>query len=131
MVKKFNESTIDVPIADFAFSILDKVSQGSYTKWSIVYDISNKKIHFKTADNTSIKTIDFAAFNFVCGQPAKMFNMNQDMKGEVSRNFTLPDKRIKRQVMDQAVTESSSRVGITTKEKEELLVFEDGISCSK
>ena len=131
MVKKFNESTIDVPIADFAFSILDKVSQGSYTKWSIVYDISNKKIHFKTEDNTSIKTIDFAAFNFVCGQPAKMFNMNQDMKGEVSRNFTLPDKRIKRQVMDQAVTESSSRVGITTKEKEELLVFEDGISCSK
>ncbi len=131
MLKKFNESIIEMPVTDFAFSILDNVSQGSFTKWSIVYDISNKKVHFKTESHASIKTVEFAAFDFACGQPAKMFNMNQDIKGEVSRNFTLPDKKIKRQIMDQVVAESSSRIQITKKEKEELLVFEEGISCSK
>ena len=130
MLKKFNESTIEMPVTDFAFSILDKVSQGSFTKWSIVYDISNKKIHFKTESHATIKTFEFAAFDFACGQPAKMFNINQDLTGEVSRNFTLPDKKIKRQIMDQVVAESSSRIQITKKEKEELLVFEEGISCS-
>jgi choloylglycine hydrolase len=131
MVKKFNESDMDMPVTDFAFSILDKVSQGSYTKWSIVYDISNKKIQFKTADNTTIKTVEFAAFDFACNQPAKMFNMNQDLKGDVSRSFTLPDKKLKRQIMDQVVAEGSSLIDITKKEKEELLAFEEGISCSK
>ena len=57
--------------------------------------------------------------------------MNQDLKGDVSRNFTLSDKKVKRQIMDRAVAESSSMVAITTMEKEELLVFEEGISCRK
>ena len=131
MVKKFNETNIDMPITDFAFSILDKVAQGSFTKWSIVYDISNKKIYFKTEANKEIKTVQFSAFDLSCLQPAKMFNMNQDGKGEVSQYFTLPDKKLKRQIMRQVVTESSSRVDITKKEEEELLVFEEGIGCKQ
>lgn len=131
MVKKFNETNIDMPITDFAFSILDKVAQGSFTRWSIVYDISNKKIHFKTEANKEIKSVDFAVFDFTCNLPSKMLNMNQDLKGDVSRNFTLPDKKLKRQIMDQVVLESSSRISITNKEEEELLAFEEGIDCGK
>ena len=131
MVKKFNESNIDMPITDFAFSILDKVSQGSFTKWSIVYDISNKKIYFKTEANKEIKTVQFSAFDFTCLQPAKMLNMNQDINGDVSNRFILPDKKLKRQIMHQVVAESSSRIDITKKEEEELLVFEEGIGCKQ
>ncbi len=130
MVKKFNESNIDMPITDFAFSILDKVAQGSFTKWSIVYDISNKKILFKTADNKDIKAIQFSAFNFACDQPSKMFNMNQEGKGDISRQFILPDKKLKQKIIHQAVTESSSRVPISKKEEDILLSFEEGIKCS-
>ena len=129
MVKKFNETNINIPITDFAFSILDKVSQGTYTKWSIVYDISNKAIHFKTETNKEIKIIHFSAFNFACNNPAKMFNMNQGGKGNISNRFTLPDKKLKQQIMKQAVAESSDRVSITKKEEEELLHFEEGVTC--
>ncbi len=129
MVKKFNETQMDVPVTDFAFSILDKVAQGSYTKWSIVYDISHKRIHFKTDANRNVKTIQFEVFDFACNNPATMFNMNQDGKGDISKQFILPDIKIKQQVLHQAVTGSSSRVTISKKEEEELLGYEAGVSC--
>lgn len=131
MVKKFNETNMEIPVTDFAFSILDKVAQGSYTKWSIVYDITNKKIHFKTDANSNVKTIQFSVFDLACNKPAKMFNMNQDGKGDISKAFILHDKKIKQQVLHQAVTESSSRVAISKKEEEELLGFEAGVSCKQ
>lgn len=131
MVKKFHETKIDVPVTTFAFSILDKVGQGSFTKWSIVYDITNKKIYFKTEANKNIKTVSFTAFDLACSKPYKMFNMNQDVKGEVSSLFKVADKKIKAIVMAQVVAESSSRILISKKEEEELLVYEDGISCKK
>jgi penicillin V acylase-like amidase (Ntn superfamily) len=129
MVKKFNETNMDVPVTDFAFSILDKVAQGSYTKWSIVYDISNKKIYFKTDANRDIKIIQFSVFDFACSKPATMFNMNQGGKGDISKLFIVPDKKIKQQILHQAVTESRSHVTISKKEEEELLNFEAGVSC--
>jgi penicillin V acylase-like amidase (Ntn superfamily) len=131
MVNKFNASDMDVPVTDFAFSILDKVSQGSFTKWSIVYDITDKKIFFKTEANKQIKIIQFSAFDLACTQPAKMFNMNQDVKGDVSSLFTLKDKKLKQQIMAQVINESSSRVAISKKEEEELMSFEEGVSCKE
>jgi penicillin V acylase-like amidase (Ntn superfamily) len=131
MVKKFNESGTSMPITDFAFSILDKVAQGSFTKWSIVYDITNRKIHFKTEANKEIKEIQFSLFDLACNQPAKMFNMNQSMNGDVSRRFILPDKKLKKEIMNRVVTESSSRVSITKEEEERLLTYEDGVSCKQ
>ncbi|HAO47132.1 MAG TPA: hypothetical protein DCQ97_09415 [Chitinophagaceae bacterium] len=129
MVKRYQENKVSLPLTDYAFSILDEVSQGSFTKWSIVYDISNKKILFKTEANRSVKSVDFSAFDFTCSLPSKMFNMNQGGKGNISTLFILPDKRIRQQVMQQAVTESAGRVHITTKEQEDLLNFEYGVKC--
>lgn len=131
MVTKFNETDVSMPVTEFAFSILDKVAQGSFTKWSIVYDITNKKIHFKTEANKTIKTISFASFDFACSKPYKMFNMNQDGAGDVSNRFTAADKKIKAEVIKQAVSESSSRVAISKKEEEQLLSYEDGVSCKQ
>ena len=48
--------------------ILHKVSQGNFTKWSIVYDISTKKIYFKTEQYSQSRYLSFAAFDFSCNQ---------------------------------------------------------------
>ena len=57
--------------------------------------------------------------------------MNQDAAGDISNRFILPDKKLKQQVLTQAVTESSEHVTISKKGKEELLDFEDGIRCKQ
>jgi choloylglycine hydrolase len=129
MVKKFIETDVDTPVTDYAFSVLDKVSQGSYTKWSIVYDISNRKIYFKTSSNKDIRSFLFSAFDFACSKPSKMFNMNQPGKGDISSSFILPDKKLKAQVLKQAIAESSSLVAISKNEEAGLLGFEEGVIC--
>lgn len=116
-------------LTDYAFSILDKVSQGDYTKWSIVYDISNKKVLFKTAGFKTVKSFSFAAFDFTCNAAPKMFDMNQAGKGDISNSFILPDKTIKEASIDRAIRESSQYVTISEAEKEILMKFEDGIKC--
>jgi len=131
MVKNIQDNNIDMPVTDYAFSILDKVAQGSYTKWSIVYDISNKKIYFKTDANNKIKNFHFAAFKFNCNTGAKMYNMNQDAAGDIGKHFISPDKKIKEEVMKQVIAEGSSRVPISKQEEETLLNFEYGTTCKQ
>lgn len=129
MVKQFTETDINMPATNFAFSILEKVAQPGYTKWSIVYDISNKKIYFKTAAYTSIKNFTFGAFDFTCSKTPKIFNMNQDGAGNINSRFVWADKKIQQQILRQAIAEGINQVAISKKEEEALLGYEDGVSC--
>ncbi|MBC7848587.1 MAG: linear amide C-N hydrolase, partial [Chitinophagaceae bacterium] len=103
MIKQLKDSNVTMPLTDYAFSILDRVSQGSFTKWSIVYDISKKNIYFKTNEYTAIKILNFSGFDLSCNKPSKMFNMNQQTIGNINAKFTLLDTDLKRKLLDQAV----------------------------
>lgn len=129
MINELQNSLSAAGLPIHAFSILDKVAQRDYTKWSIVYDIRNKEIHFKTADFKTVKTLSFSAFDFSCSTSPKMYDMNQAGKGDISGNFIIPDKKIKQAAINKAVNESSQYVTISEAEKKMLLEFEDGIKC--
>ncbi len=130
MVNKINRLETTASLTDYAFSILDKVAQGNFTKWSIVYDITNRTIHFRTNSNRDIKYVRFTAFDFSCSQSSRMYNMNQDEKADISKHFTLPDKKLKQQIIEMVVDESKSRVNITKDEQYQLLHFEDAVKCN-
>jgi choloylglycine hydrolase len=129
MINEYKSHDKKVALTDYAFSILDKVAQGDFTKWSIVYDISNKKILFKTADFKAIKTCSFTAFDFSCSSPPKMFDMNQAGSGDITGDFIVPDKKIKEAAINKAVRESSQYVTISEADKKPLMEFEDSIRC--
>lgn len=129
LIQQLNANGISVPLTDYAFSILDKVSQGDYTKWSIVYDITKKEIRFKTESNKDIKLVRLNAFDFSCTVRPKMFNMNQQAEGDVTGRFVEFNKEMQETVLAKAVTESSSNVSISEKEKQDLLNYPAGIHC--
>jgi choloylglycine hydrolase len=52
---------------EYSFVILDSVAQENSTQWSIVYDISDLAIHYKSALNPVIQEIQLADFDFSCG----------------------------------------------------------------
>lgn len=54
------------PVA-YAFATLDSVAQGEHTRWSIVYDVNNRVISYKTGANPLVQTIAMDDFNFSCG----------------------------------------------------------------
>lgn len=129
MIKELKAGKSKSSLTDQAFSILDKVAQGDYTKWSIAYDISNKKVYFKTADYKNIKSFSFNSFDFACDAPRKMFDMNQEAENDISGKFILPDKEIKRAALNKAVSEGSKYVTISEAEKKLLLEFEETVKC--
>lgn len=63
LMSKYDKTT---NIVDYSFMMLDSVAQPNNTQWSIVYDISNLKIHYKSVLNSTIQIIDLKEIDFAC-----------------------------------------------------------------
>jgi penicillin V acylase-like amidase (Ntn superfamily) len=79
--------SIKAPLITHAFEILDLVSQGTSTQWSIVYDISKRKIHYKTLEFDLVQTISLSDFDFSC-------NANSLYIGITEKNISCDDFKI-------------------------------------
>lgn len=73
------EYTEENEIVDYSFDILKEVAQGDFTQWSIVYDISNKMIHFKSNENPVIQQLDLSRIDFSCSDSPLYLNMADDI----------------------------------------------------
>ena len=56
------------------------------THWSIVYDLTAKKIHFKSALNDAVRTVALAQFDFDCKTPTLVYDVNHPLKAENVRS---------------------------------------------
>jgi len=75
----------------YAFRILESVRQPrnpEFTRWSIVFDIGNMAIHYRSYNNSQIRRIDFGAFDFDCRTPAKMLDIHNGLFGDIAKAFT-------------------------------------------
>lgn len=70
---------------DYSFKILKDVAlEGS---WSIVYDIKQQEIHFKSNTSKQIKRIQLSGFNFSCEQPSLYFPIPTELEGNITSQF--------------------------------------------
>ena len=129
MVRKYHEASITTPVVDYSFMILDKVAQDSHTKWSIVYDISNKKIYFKTLGYTDIKNVPFSAFDFNCSLPSKAMDMNQDGKNDVSKFFRDFSLDLNSRMVNQSFDESKKEFTVSDENRKAHWQYPAHISC--
>src|SRR5688500_6598065 len=129
MVQEYSENKITIPVVDYAFSILDNVSQGDHTKWSIVYDLKNKIIRFKTKSFTTVKAISFSAFDFSCSVSSKAFDMNQVGKDDVSKSFIYFTPVLNRNLLERAIRESAREVPISENTRENMLSYAERPQC--
>jgi choloylglycine hydrolase len=101
------QSGVNKDIVSYSFDVLANVAQGDYTKWSIVYDPTNLRVHFRTSTNTQIKQVDFAKFDFSCGTPVKVFNINAPQSADVSQRFIKYSTSINRNLVEQSYRNTS------------------------
>jgi penicillin V acylase-like amidase (Ntn superfamily) len=71
----------------YAFETLDQVAQGSYTQWSIVYEIDRGRVHFRTQSHRPVRTLSFADLKFDCGQPVRVLSLDAKVEGNVARHL--------------------------------------------
>jgi len=129
MIQQLNTNNTAKSLTDHAFDILGEVAQGDFTKWSIVYDITNKTIQFKTNRFKQIKMISFSAFDFNCSATAKVWDLNQKASGSINNLFQNFNPDVNKRIVETAAKESESRVSISRKNIEALWQYASGIKC--
>jgi hypothetical protein len=77
---------MDAPSAvAYAFETLGQECAGrESTRWSIVFDTENLRVHFRTSRNPLDRYVDFARLDFDCGTPAEMLDVNARLAGDIS-----------------------------------------------
>jgi penicillin V acylase-like amidase (Ntn superfamily) len=131
MVKRYEQQDIIKPIVDYSFEILEKVNQPEFTKWSVVYDINNKTIHFKTANYQDIKTIAFADVDLSCSAKPVSFDMNQSTAGSIGKLLVPFTSDLNLALMTKAVAESKSQVPFKDEDIKNTVAYASTIQCSK
>lgn len=99
-----NDYKSNQPIINYSFSILNKVALNG--SWSIVYDIKNMKIHFKTESNQTIRIIDINSFDFDCKKESMIYDLKLPDSGNIDNLFIPFDSKTNKLKMQDAVESS-------------------------
>jgi penicillin V acylase-like amidase (Ntn superfamily) len=129
MVAQFKEPTTVAAPVDYAFSILNKVSQGEFTRWSIVYDISGRGIHFSTHDRQQRKFLSFKDVNFSCAAPPLAFPLESSVSGNIASSLVPLDAQTNRAVLERSARESSTRVQLPKEEIDKVAGYFSELKC--
>jgi penicillin V acylase-like amidase (Ntn superfamily) len=117
MVKKFDPERSG-PVVDYAFNILSNVAQPTKTtQWSIVYDISNRTVYFRTIHNDKIRNFNLSSFDFSCTTPVKALDINADLSGDVTSSFVDYTEEMGRELLKNSTSEEAIDYFATYPEK--------------
>ena len=111
MVTDFQKTPTKENGVDYAFRILDRVAQGDFTKWRIVYDIKARQIHFITTGKR--KQLALNDFDFRCTESSTYFNLEDQRGGTITPYFDILTFDKNKQLLQRSAAESSSHVQIS------------------
>lgn len=114
----------------YAFEILSNVAQEWSTQWSIVYDQKRGKIHWRTLQSPQIKTIDTKAFNYSCGTPVRLFDMNASQSGDVTAKFADYTRKANRELIERAFAGTDFLRNVPEPVKDSLASYPEEFGCS-
>ena len=114
MVQQFKTTRSTKEPVDYAFTILDKVAQKGYTKWSIVYDITNRRVYWLTDAQPQRKEFSFDDLEFTCKETTPAFSLAANNTGNVARYFTPLSFEQNKTLIERSAREAGTRVKITT-----------------
>jgi penicillin V acylase-like amidase (Ntn superfamily) len=132
-LKNFEQTHDSINIIDYGFGILSNISQRS-TAWSVVYDISNLRIYYKTSSNPEIKEVSFNNFDFDCSSPMMLIEINIQKKGDISNLFeqyTLDKNRDLVTKVIKSWRENKFALNITDEEVEKIIQYPETMRCDK
>ncbi|MBC7828565.1 MAG: linear amide C-N hydrolase [Chitinophagaceae bacterium] len=129
MLEEYRTGKSNRSPVDYSFKILDEVAQGDFTKWSIVYDISESRIYFKTHSQPAIKTVDFASFNFSCSSVPMAFDINTTEAGQISKWFVHFSKDLNLKTVQKSFGETADRISIPRSYADKITAYLGLIKC--
>jgi penicillin V acylase-like amidase (Ntn superfamily) len=93
------------PAKDYAFDILSSLSvervRGQCTAWSIVYDLANMDVSFKTFENRRVRSVRMRNFDFSSETPSLALDLARDLAGDVSGFFAECTTAVNRRLVEK------------------------------
>lgn len=83
---KSDPSAASDPVS-YAFATLSNVAQPGKTQWSIVFDLKQKTVYFRTLSNQQVRSIDLARLRPSCALGAQMIDLDAAGSGDVTPTF--------------------------------------------
>lgn len=116
---------------DYSFRILSSVSQGAYTRWSIVYDMKALKIFFRTSDAPEVKTINMNEFAHDCSVPVMFIDINFPYGGNVSSSMLAYNYRANRRLIESSYEGVDILRSTPRKERNLMAAYPGRLKCKK
>jgi penicillin V acylase-like amidase (Ntn superfamily) len=91
----------------YAFDTLEQVSQGNFTVWSIVYDVSRLQISFQTRKNPRLRSIDLKSLNFSCAQPRHYVHIHSDPDENAVLDWQILTEERHRKYMESFISDAA------------------------
>lgn len=63
-------------MVDYSFNILSHSSEQKRTQWSVVFDIKNGRVYFKSLKNNGIKSVSLVDFDYDCKTKVKLIDIS-------------------------------------------------------
>jgi penicillin V acylase-like amidase (Ntn superfamily) len=129
MMKNYRPS-LSKDIVDYAFDILNNVVQGDYTKWSIVYDLTNLRVFFRTSSSKQIKQLDLRKLDFACSKPVQVLDIDIAQRGDVISRLQKYTTSINRKLVHQSYKATSFLTNVPDSELELVTMHPETFRCT-
>lgn len=130
MVQHYQTTESKEQATDYAFRILNEIAQGPYTKWRIVYDITNRQVQFVTYTRPERKALSFKDIDFTCGASTLYFPLNSAQTGNVAKAFTPLSFSQNQALIEQSAKESKSQIDIPATSVAQAAAYFTTVTCT-
>jgi penicillin V acylase-like amidase (Ntn superfamily) len=115
----------------YAFETLDQVAQGSYTQWSIVYEIDRQRVHFRTQSHRPVRTVSFADLKFACGQPVRVLSLDAKVQGDVARHLVPYTRQINYELVSASARKTPFLADTPEAEIQRWVAYPEAAVCQR
>ena len=130
LVESFEPKSHDDAI-DRSFAILDSVRFRKFTRWSIVYDIANDLIYFRTKTNPERRSLDLSRLDFACGKPVMVRDLDAQGAGDITGAMESYSFEKNRALIMKAVGETEFLKDTPAQFLEMLARYPETLPCSQ
>ncbi len=119
---------------DFAFETLKEVASHDtvgLTVWSVVYDLANLRVSFRTHDNQQMRYFDLSAFDFSCATPGKIFDILSESAGDVSGKFVPYSYQANKKLIMKTFTQTPGLSDLPGEVLDRMAAYPESFVCTE
>jgi choloylglycine hydrolase len=115
----------------YAFDTLDQVAQGSFTQWSIVYEIDRGRVHFRTQGHRPIRSLSLEGLNFECGRPVRVLRLDAKVEGDVAQKLVPYTRQINADLVRTATKKTPFLANLPAAEVARVAAYPETAVCRR